>query len=73
MENEQTVTAQGIADILNIRLETVYRKSKSGEIPGVRIGRAWRYYPSAVQEFLSTPSDPWKLSKGSLAQLRRRK
>jgi excisionase family DNA binding protein len=69
VEFERAVTVKEMAEILSLTLETVYRKSRSGEIPGVRIGRSWRYYPSVVQAFLNKPKDPWKLSNGSLSRL----
>lgn len=40
------LTAREVQDILNIDRSTVYRMAESGRLPGIRIGRQWRF-PSA--------------------------
>lgn len=40
------LTAREVHDILNIDRSTVYRMAESGRLPGIRIGRQWRF-PSA--------------------------
>jgi excisionase family DNA binding protein len=69
---ENAVDVAGMAEILLCSEHTIYRLARGGAIPGVRVGRSWRFYPSEVKAKLSEPVDPWKLSTRSLAQLRKR-
>lgn len=66
MNDEQAVNVAEIASILRIHPQTVYGKAVNaaerpaewGEIPGLRIGRTWRFFPSAVMEHLRTAVPP---------------
>jgi excisionase family DNA binding protein len=46
------LTAEDIAALLNISEKTVYRWSKSGSLPSVRIGTLVRFEPAAVSSWL---------------------
>jgi excisionase family DNA binding protein len=70
-ENELAVDIHGIAEELHISTETAYRKARLGEIPGFRVGRLWRFFPSKVHEHLERPVDPWQQSPQSRAARRR--
>ncbi|MBU8922849.1 MAG: helix-turn-helix domain-containing protein [Bacteroidales bacterium] len=49
-----TLTAQEVAKILNVSTKTLetWRRTESQNLPFIRIGRAIRYIPSDVSEFL---------------------
>jgi excisionase family DNA binding protein len=82
MTVEQAVDVAGLATILGVSRQTIYRLAAAGEIPKIKIGRAIRFLPSEVLAVLSaqtaaatTPPedqpdvDPWAQSAAS----RRRK
>lgn len=68
---DNAVNVAEIAEFLRISKESAYRKAKSGEIPGFKVGRSWRFFPEAVKAKLSTPVDPWAYSPQSRAKKRR--
>ena len=46
------LTAAEAMDILGVGKNTMYRLLKSGELPAVRIGRAWRIHLEDVSRYL---------------------
>ena len=68
--NESTVTAAQLADDLGCSIEKVYRMARHAEIPSIRVGRHWRFYPSDVKARLSTPSVSWAQSRRSTGRKR---
>ena len=50
------LTAAEAMDLLGVGKNTMYRLLKSGELPAVRIGRAWRINLENLQAFLALPS-----------------
>lgn len=46
------LTAEELAALLNVSEKTVYRWSKSGSLPTVRIGTLIRFEPAAVSNWL---------------------
>ena len=56
---EDAVTVRELATILGVHEQTVYTKANSNVIPGFRVGRAWRFFPSEVRAALAAGSDPW--------------
>ncbi|WP_268754974.1 helix-turn-helix domain-containing protein [Agromyces cerinus] len=50
-----------VAEHLGVHPQTVYAHAASGQIPGFRVGRAWRFYLSKVDATLHESSDPWAL------------
>lgn len=68
---EHAVDADELAHILSVSKEKVYRMARSGEIPHIKVGRIWRFYPSEVKAKLSQPRDPWKQSSRSRSARRR--
>jgi excisionase family DNA binding protein len=49
---ERLLTASTFADQTDIPLATVYELVRTGRIPHVRIGRAVRFSPTAVAEWM---------------------
>lgn len=50
-EAESLLKPKEVAGLLRIHLQTVYEKARTGELPGVRVGRLWRFRPSDVAEY----------------------
>ena len=62
---EDAVNVKQLAALLAVHEQTVYSKASeerptpSGCIPGFRVGRAWRFFPSEVKAELASGVDPW--------------
>jgi len=57
-----TEAAVGVAEQalrLGVSKDTIYRLVRRGTIPGFKVGRDWRFFPSQVEQALSTPVDLW--------------
>jgi excisionase family DNA binding protein len=50
------LTAEQLADLLQVDVKTVRALAARGELPGRRIGRHWRFSREAVLEWLATPA-----------------
>lgn len=48
----QLIKANTVAEILNISLPTVYRLSRIGKLPVIRIGDQYRYSEKAISEWM---------------------
>ena len=55
--NDKLLTAQQVADYLQVDFRTVYTLLRSGKLKGVKVGRVWRIPQSALDEFLKIPKD----------------
>lgn len=53
MTVEKLVTAKQVAEVLGVHEKTVRDKANRGEIPGLRIGQAWRFRLSDVDEWVT--------------------
>lgn len=50
--------AEGLAERLGIAPNTVRKLARTGEIPAIRIGKAWRFYwPAVVGTVSELPAD----------------
>jgi excisionase family DNA binding protein len=56
-QNQTLMTPQEASEYLRISVATLQRLSRSREIPGIHIGKLWRYKKSTL--------DQWLLSKVS--------
>jgi excisionase family DNA binding protein len=54
MKTDQFFTVKTLAEKLAVQPLTIYRLVGEGKIPAVRIGRAIRFEPSAVDAFLES-------------------
>jgi excisionase family DNA binding protein len=50
---EEIITASKVAALLKIHVQTVYRLSKIGLIPGNRVGRSWRFNKRDILDLIS--------------------
>jgi excisionase family DNA binding protein len=52
--DEVFLTTSEVIEYLQVNLRTVYRLLKSGDLPGVRVGRQWRFRKADVDAWLQT-------------------
>lgn len=64
--DEQAISLSAVAVMLGVSKDTVYHRAQSGELPGFKVGRVWRFWPSAVREAVSPKAaDPWVMPAAS--------
>jgi excisionase family DNA binding protein len=59
MAETDIMTVEELAAYLKVDRQTVYRKFRKGELPGVRIGRAIRFKRDVVDSWLRLASGEW--------------
>ena len=74
--NARPMTPDEVAADLRVSRDTVLRKLRAGEIPGFRVGRAWRVDAEVYAEWKHRPaqSDPNRIAPRSargMANIRR--
>jgi excisionase family DNA binding protein len=57
-ELERVLTINEVAQILRMHPTTIYRLVKRGELPGFKIGGAWRISKASLDSFLSAEVPP---------------
>ena len=45
-------SAQEVADLIGIKVDTLYRYARSGQIRSMKIGKAWKFSDTDLQDFL---------------------
>jgi long-chain acyl-CoA synthetase len=50
--NIELCRAEEVADALGIKLDTLYRYARKGRIRGMKVGKAWRFLHTDIQDFL---------------------
>ena len=55
----EIMTAEELAEYLKLDPQTIYRKFRRGELPGVRIGRAVRFKREVIDAWLRVMSYRW--------------
>jgi excisionase family DNA binding protein len=53
------MTVEELADYLKLDPQTIYRRFRRGELPGVRIGRAIRFRRDVIEGWLRAASYGW--------------
>jgi excisionase family DNA binding protein len=51
MTDLQLLTCEELAKLLRVSQETVRHLAANGELPGRKVGRAWRFPRAAVEEY----------------------
>jgi excisionase family DNA binding protein len=59
VEAAEIMTVRELAEYLKLDPNTIYRKFRSGEIPGVKIGKAVRFKRDVVDAWLRRMSWAW--------------
>lgn len=65
------VDAVGLAEILQVTRDTVYRMVARDEIPYIKVGREYRFFPEDVTRHLANPKPSWAQSARSLGRRRK--
>src|SRR5580658_4429563 len=52
MNIDKLNSAQQVADLLGIKLDTLYRYARGGRIRGMKIGKAWKFSDVDLRDFL---------------------
>lgn len=47
-EYDEVLTAEEAATLLRVSLQTLLKESRLGRLPGIKIGREWRYSRQAL-------------------------
>ncbi len=58
MTNRRILTVSELADHLNVHRITIYRLLKSGNLPGFKIGRVWRFDLDEIGHWMDTGKSP---------------
>lgn len=54
-----------VSAMLRIHIRTVYNLAEKGELPGIRIGRSWRFNRGEILQLLSNKSGKAPVSRSS--------
>lgn len=49
---KEIMTVAEVADYLRLNEATVYRLAQQGKLPGVKLGRQWRFKKEAIDQML---------------------
>ena len=49
---DNLLTADQVAEYLKLDRETIYRKARRGEIPGIKIGKEWRFSTEGLNNWI---------------------
>jgi excisionase family DNA binding protein len=55
-ESAEVLTAEEAASYLRVSLKTLYRLAAAGQVPGQKVGRAWRFRRADLVSFLQARS-----------------
>lgn len=56
MMDLQLLTCEEVARLLRVSQETVRQLAATGELPGRKVGRAWRFPRTAVEGYFRRPA-----------------
>lgn len=59
MLQDSLITAPAAARLLGVTVQRLYELSREGVVPSVRLGRSFRYSPSALNEFIQKGGGAW--------------
>lgn len=54
MELESLMTSEAVGKVLGIHPKVVERMAKRGELPGLKVGRFWRYRASVLDGWINS-------------------
>ena len=57
MPNGDIIIIKELADYLKIAEKTAYRFASKGKVPGFKVGSAWRFRKSDIDEWIKRQSD----------------
>lgn len=53
-KTREVMTLNEVAEYLRIPRSTAYKLAQEGKVPGVKVGRHWRFHHDVVDEWLRT-------------------
>lgn len=53
--NDEVLTPDEAAQLLKVSKKTLLRHARDGQVPGVKLGRVWRFRRSELLDLLTTP------------------
>jgi excisionase family DNA binding protein len=51
----QIMTVKEVADFLRLKEATVCRLASEGKLPGVKVGKSWRFQKAALERLVTGP------------------
>ena len=51
-ENSQLMTVEDVSEYLRVKPSTVYEWASNGNLPGVKVGRLWRFERSEIEKWV---------------------
>ena len=51
----QIMTVREVADFLRLKEATVCRLASEGKLPGVKVGKSWRFQKAALEKLVTGP------------------
>ena len=55
MKTDEILTLKQVAEYLQLSPLTVYRLTKRGVLPGVKLGNQWRYWKKNIDNIMRKP------------------
>jgi len=52
MDSNAFLTTKQVREYLRVNLATIYRLTRAGKLPAVRVGRQWRFRKSDIDAWL---------------------
>lgn len=65
IEMTNFLTSQELQDLINVDRSTVYRMAEDGRLPGVKVGRQWRFPADRVYEQFGLAAQPFDTTSTS--------
>ena len=59
--SDEVMTLKQVADYFKVSQITIHRLTQRGVLPGVKIGRQWRYFRGNIQQLVQSPDSPFKI------------
>ena len=54
---DNIMTIAELAGYLKLSKSTLYHLTRAGKVPGVKVGRHWRFHRDAIDRWVSTEND----------------
>lgn len=58
--SDEVLTIKEVAEYLKVNERTIYRLAASGELPGFRVGSAWRFKSSDLETWVAQQTEHTK-------------
>jgi excisionase family DNA binding protein len=56
-DDDRTIDAKAVAEILDVHYRKVIREAENGKIPGRKVGASWRFSEQAIRAWLRREDD----------------